>query len=76
MNDLKIFLKRRRKYGKQKIQGKTAVLSLHIAASAIHVNEETISNNKRTFILEENARSRNRLSEETNLYKEIQTHGK
>lgn len=39
MNDLKIFLKRRRKSGKQKIQGKAAVLSLHIAASAIHVRE-------------------------------------
>lgn len=52
-----------------------AVLSLNIAASAIRVNELNIPDNI-TSKLEEKPSSRNRLSEETNLHKEIHTRGK
>lgn len=52
-----------------------AVLSLNIVASAVRVNALNIPDNI-TFKLEEKPRSRNRLSEETDLHKEIHTGGK
>lgn len=52
-----------------------AVLSLNIVASAIRVNALNTPDNI-TFKVEEKPRSRNRLSEETNLHKEIHTGGK